>query len=102
MDGGKAKKDHSQSVLCVPPHPTPLYSISLSSPLCVSLSSPQSPGIPQPFIQSYRGVVRQAKGSCAVKIDVPYSFIDFAIVVLCVHINNDTQLSLYLAVSGQF
>ena len=47
-------------------------------------------------------MVRQAKGSSAVKIDVPYSSIDFAIVVLCVHINNDTQLSLYLAVSGRF
>lgn len=36
----------------------------------------------------------EAKGACAVKIDVPHSSIDFAIVVLCVHINNDTQLSL--------
>lgn len=57
----------------------------------------------QPFTESIRGVVvRQAKGSCAVMIDIPYSSIDFVIVVLCVHINNDTQLSLYLVVSGQF
>ena len=42
------------------------------------------------------------RGSCAVQIDDTYSSIDFAIVVLCVHINNDTQLSLYLVVSGQF
>lgn len=45
-------------------------------------------------------VERPANDSCSVMIDVSWSSIDFAIVVLCVHINNDTQLALYLAVTG--
>lgn len=89
MDGGKANKDHCQSSI---------FHLSFFSVFLSPSSSPVS----QPFIQSFRGVARQAKRSCAVKIDVPYSSIDFAIVVLCVHINNDTQLSLYLVVSGWF
>ena len=89
-DGWRKGQERSLSVLHV------LF-LSFSLSFC----SPHCPSFSQPFIRSFRGVVRQAKGSCAVKIDVPYSSIDFAIVVLCVHINNDTQLSLYLVVSGR-
>lgn len=44
--------------------------------------------IPFAFFLSFGGrgaAVRQAKGSCVAEIDVTYSFIDFAIVVLCPH-----------------
>lgn len=98
MDGGKANKDHCQSSVFS------FFSLFLFffSSFSHSVFFLHHPSFSQPFIQSFRGVVRQAKWSCAVKIDVPYSSIDFAIVVLCVHINNDTQLSLYLVVSGRF